>query len=151
LIMTEERPQPLQPFSEVHNEVRRLFQELIHQPWGPRSLSTATGWQPCCDIAETDAAIIVEIELPGVEHNDVHIEVDGDVLRISGERHATVEHQERQYYRTERSYGHFERRLPLPTSVDREGIRAQFQAGIVTITLPKKRPAGASPTARKES
>jgi HSP20 family protein len=149
--MTEERPQPPQPLSEVQNEVRRLFQELIHQPWGSHSVSTATGWQPCCDIAETDAAIIVEVELPGVEYNDVHIEVDGDVLRISGERHATVEHQERQYYRTERSYGHFERRLPLPAAVDREGIRAQFQAGIVIITLPKKRTVSASPMPRKES
>ena len=126
--MTEERPQPLQPFSEVHNEVRRLFQELIHQPWGPRSASTTTGWQPCCDMAETDAAIIVEVELPGVERQDVRIEVEGDVLRISGERHTTVEHQERHYSRIERSYGRFERHLRLSASVDREGIRAEFHA-----------------------
>jgi HSP20 family protein len=102
-------------------------------------------------MAETAEAIIVEIELPGVEHKDVHIEVEGDVLRISGERQATVKHQDRQYYRVERSYGHFERRLPLPASVDRAGIHAQFQAGIVTITLPKKRTVSASPMARKES
>ena len=149
--MTEERPQPLQPFSEVHNEVRRLFQELIHQSWGPRRASTTTGWQPCCDIAETDAAIIVEVELPGVERQDVRIEVDGDVLCISGERHATVAHQDRQYSRMERSYGHFERRVPLPASVDREGIRVQFQAGILTITLPKKQTASTSPMARKQA
>jgi LonB-like, AAA domain len=78
--MAEERPQPLQPFSEVQNEVRRLFQELIHQPWGARSASAATGWQPCCDMAETAEAIIVEVELPGVERHNVHIAVDGDVL-----------------------------------------------------------------------
>jgi HSP20 family protein len=149
--MAEERPQPLQPFSEVQNEVRRLFQELIHQPWGTRSSSAATGWQPCCDMAETEEAIIVEVDLPGVKRQDVHIAVEGDVLRISGERQATVAHQERQYSRMERIYGRFERLLPLPASVDRAGIRAQFQAGIVTITLPKKRTASASAIARKES
>jgi HSP20 family protein len=90
-------------------------------------------------MAETAAAIIVEVELPGMERSDVRIEVEGDVLRISGERHTTVQHQERQYSRIERSYGRFERQLPLPASVDRDGIRAQFQAGILTITLPKKR------------
>jgi HSP20 family protein len=102
-------------------------------------------------MAETEAAIIVEVELPGVERDNVHIEVEGDVLRISGERHATVAHQERQYSRIERSYGRFERQLPLPAAADREGIHAQFQAGILTITLPKKRTAGASPMTEKES
>lgn len=137
--MAEEGPQPLQPFFAVQDEVRRLFQELIHRPWGGRSPAALTAWQPCCDMAETAAAIIVEVELPGMERSDVRIEVEGDVLRISGERHTTVQHQERQYSRIERSYGRFERQLPLPASVDRDGIRAQFQAGILTITLPKKR------------
>jgi HSP20 family protein len=149
--MAEERPQPLPPFFAVQDEVRRLFQELIHQPWGARSVSAATGWQPCCDMAETEEAIIVEVELPGVERQDVQIEVDGDVLRISGERQATVAHQTRQYSRMERSYGRFERQLPLPASVDRAGIRAQFWAGIVTITLPKQRTARVTPRAQKES
>jgi HSP20 family protein len=148
--MAEEHPQPLQPFSEVQNEVRRLFQELIHQPWEARSPSAATGWQPCCDMAETEAAIVVEVELPGVERKDVRIEVEGDVLCISGERQATAEHRERQYYRMERSYGRFERQLPLPASVDREAIRAQFQEGILTITLPKKRTASEVPPQRHE-
>ena len=137
--MVEARPQPLQPFSEIHNEVRRLFQELIHQPWEARSPSAATGWQPCCDVAETKEAIIVEVELPGVERQDVRVEVEGDILHITGERRATVEHQERQYSRMERSYGRFERHLRLPASVDRAGIRAGFRAGLLTITLRRTR------------
>lgn len=136
--MAEDRPQPLRPFFEVQDEVRRLFQELIHQPWGGRSPAAAPGWQPCCDVAETTEAIIVELEPPGMERKAVHIEMDGDVLRVTGERHATVEHQKRQYSRMERSYGRFERYLRLPASVDREGIRAEFRAGILTIMLPKK-------------
>ena len=150
--MAENRPQSVRPFFEVEQEVRRLFQELIHQPWGSRGMPAASGWQPCCDVAETDEAIIVEVELPGVERQDVGVEVEGDVLRITGERRETVEHRERQYSRMERSYGRFERQLQLPSSVDRDRIHASFHAGILTITLPKKGPERSpTTTARKES
>jgi HSP20 family protein len=136
--MAERTPQSAQPFFEVQQEVRRLFQEMIHQPWGGRTLSEVSQWQPCCDIAETAKAIIVEIELPGVERKDVRVEVKDSVLHITGERRAAVERRGRQYFRTERSYGRFERYIRLPSSVDQRGIRAQFRAGILTVTLPKK-------------
>jgi HSP20 family protein len=136
--MAERIPQQAQPFFEVQEEVRRLFQEMIHQPWGGKLQPGGSQWQPSCDIAETAREIIVEIELPGVERKDVHVEVEDSVLRITGERRAAVERRGRQYYRTERSYGRFERHIRLPSSVDQEGIRAQFRAGILTVTLPKK-------------
>ena len=129
---------PLRPFFPVQEEVRRLFQELIHQPWGGRGPSEHSGWQPRVDMCETPEAIIVEVELPGVQREDVHIEVAGDTLRITGERRATSEHQERNYYRLERRYGRFERQLRLPGTVAREAIRAEFDAGILVITLPKR-------------
>ena len=68
----------------------------------------------------------------------VRIEVEGDFLRITGERRTTAEHQERNYYRLERRYGRFARQLRLPSTVAREGIRAEFDAGILIITLPKR-------------
>jgi HSP20 family protein len=102
-------------------------------------------------MAETNEAIIVEVEIPGVERKDIQVEVDGEVLRITGERRVTVKRQGRQYCRTERSYGRFERQLPLPASVNRAGIRVQFRAGILIITLPKQRTASASPTASQQS
>lgn len=149
--MIEDTPQLSGPFFEVQQEVRRLFQELIHQPWGGKGVAEPSRWQPCCDVAETGEAIIVEVELPGVERRDVRVEVEGDVLRITGERRATVERRARQYYRMERSYGRFERQLRLPATVDRAGIQARFRAGILTITLPKKRTEGDSRMLRKES
>ena len=78
--MAERTPQQVQPFFEAQQEVRRLFQEMIHQPWGGRALPEVTQWQPCCDIAETEKEIIVEIELPGVERKDVRVEVEGQYL-----------------------------------------------------------------------
>lgn len=129
---------PLRPFFPVQEEVRRLFQELIHQPWGGRQPSEPSGWQPQVDMCETPEAFIVEVELPGMQREDVHLEVHDDTLYITGERRTNSERQERSYYRMERSYGRFERQLRLPGTVAREAIRAEFDAGILIITLPKR-------------
>ena len=148
--MAEHRPQPLHPFFAVQDEVRRLFQELVYQPWGGSIRTTIQSWQPRCDLAETAAAIIVEVELPGVKRQDVQVEVEGDILRITGERRATVQRRGWQYHHTEQSYGRFARELRLPRTVDREAIHAHFRAGVLTITLPKKTTPPASVADRKE-
>ena len=124
--MAEELPS--RPFFPVQEEVRRLFQELIHQPWGGQRSPGTGNWQPRVDMCETPQEIIVEVELPGVRREDVRIEIVGDVLHITGERHTTAEHQERNYYRLERRYGRFARQLRLPSMVAREGIRTEFDA-----------------------
>jgi HSP20 family protein len=129
---------PSRPFFPVQDEVRRLFQELIHQPWRGQGVPETSHWQPHVDMCETPEEIIVEVELPGVQREDVRIEVEGDLLRITGERRTTSERQERNYYRLERRYGRFTRQLRLPGAVAREGIRAEFDAGILVITLPKR-------------
>ena len=128
---------PSRPFFPVQEEVRRLFQELIHQPWGGQGSPETHHWQPHVDMCETPEEIIVEVELPGVRREDVRIEVEGDFLHITGERRTTAERQERNYYRLERRYGRFARQLRLPGTVAREKIRAEFDAGILIITLPK--------------
>jgi HSP20 family protein len=130
---------PARPFFPVQEEVRRLFQELIHQPWGGQGATEAGNWQPHVDMCETPEEIIVEVELPGVQREDVRIEIEGDFLQITGERRTTAEHRKRNYYRLERRYGRFARQLRLPSTVRREGIRAEFDAGILTITLPKSK------------
>jgi len=129
---------PSRPFFPVQEEVRRLFQELIHQPWGGQGAPETGNWQPRVDMCETPEEIIVEVELPGVRRENIRIEVKGDFLHITGEKHATTERQERNYHRVERSYGRFARQLRLPGTVVREGIRAEFDAGILIITLPKR-------------
>jgi HSP20 family protein len=137
--MAEQKPPALTPFPEMHQEVRRRFRELIHQAWGGQNAPAASGWQPCCDVAETDDAIIVEIELPGARREDVQISVEDDTLRITGERRATQQHRSRGYYQVERQYGQFTRQLRLPHTVDQTAIQAEFADGVLTITLPKHR------------
>lgn len=93
--MAEERPQPWPLTFEVKHQVNQLFHELIHQSWGTIAPPPSTGWEPCCDVTETYKAIVVEIESPGVKREDVWVEVEGDVLRItkangfSGRAHST--------------------------------------------------------------
>jgi HSP20 family protein len=137
--MAEEQPQGLRPFLEVHQEVRRLFQELVYRPWGSQGLASPQSWQPRCDMVETDEAIIVEVELPGVTCEEVRLEVEGDVLRMTGERRAATQRQGRNYHYLEQHYGQFERQLRLPRSVDRDAMHAECVNGILRITLPKTR------------
>src|SRR2546428_14185523 len=93
---------PLRPFFPVQEEVRRMFQELIHQPWGGRGTSQPSNWQPRVDMCETPEAFIVEVELPGVQREDVRIQIEGDFLPITGERRANSARPERNYYRPAR-------------------------------------------------
>jgi len=123
---------------ETEKEVRRLFQELIHQSWGSGSSSGPHAWQPCADIWETDDALIVEIELPGVKRQDVSVEVDGDRLHITGERRTSVTRSGRHYYQMERTSGRFTRQLRLPHNADRDAIQARFRSGVLTLRIPKK-------------
>jgi HSP20 family protein len=136
--MAEEQLPSVRPFLEVQQEVRRLFQELVHQPWGRQGLTHSTSWQPRCDMVETNEAILIDVELPGVKREDVRLEVGDHVLHIAGERRALAQRQGRNYHYLEQQYGRFERQLRLPQTVDREAIRAEFDSGILSITLPKK-------------
>jgi HSP20 family protein len=136
--MTDDKRQTLNRMFEPHEAVRRLFSELVHQPWGGHEALPASTWQPCCDMVETDDAIIVEVELPGMQREDVHVDIQGDILRIAGERHVSTQRQGHNFHYLERQFGHFERQLPLPHSVDRDAIRADFSNGILVVTLPKR-------------
>jgi HSP20 family protein len=103
-------------------------------------------------MVETDEAIIVEVELPGVTCEEVRLEVEGEVLRMTGERRAATAQHGRNYHYLEQHYGRFERQLRLPRRVDREALHAECVNGILRITLPKTRelpPASTPP--RKEA
>jgi HSP20 family protein len=99
---------------------------------------------PRVDISETDNAISVHAELPGIDKKDVKITVnDGNILTISGEkkREEKSENLEKNYMRIERSYGSFARSFTLPENVAAENINAAFENGVLNITIPKKEPA----------
>lgn len=97
------------------------------------------GWMPPVDIFETQEAFRIQADLPGVAKGDVQINVEKNVLTLSGERVAVK--QEGTWHRNERAYGKFSRSFTLPVGIDAEGIQASFENGLLTLTVPKKQEA----------
>ena len=97
----------------------------------------ARSWCPTVDVCEEADRILLTAELPGFTQDQVKVEIEGNVLTMSGERKLTDETSPRNYSRMERSYGHFVRSFTLPSVVDRNKIHATFQNGLLEIELPK--------------
>jgi len=120
----------------LSQEVDRLFEELIYRPWGV-GRSAAEKWSPALDLYETETAFILEADLPGVREEEVSVEVENDELVLTGERTFQRETTSGSFHCSERRAGHFVRRLRLPASVDRAQIRAEFNNGVLRVTLPR--------------
>ena len=95
------------------------------------------GWIPACDVFEDKDGIKIVAELPGVRAEDVKLSVENNVLTIRGEKKQVAEEKTERVHRYERTYGTFERTFALPGTVDVDAIDAAFDAGLLTVTLPK--------------
>ena len=124
------------PVQRLSQEVDRLFDELIHRPWGLGRASVEE-WSPQLDLYETDAAFILEADLPGVKKQEVAVAVENGELVLQGQRSFERVTAEGSFYCRERRAGHFVRRLRLPASVSQAQIRAEFRNGVLRVTLPK--------------
>jgi HSP20 family protein len=106
-------------------------------PWGP---STGQGalqhWVPQMEMREKDGKLVITADLPGVEKKDVKVEFAHDMLTIEGERKREHEENRGEWQRSERSYGHFYRSIHLPEGTKADAVRAEFQNGVLTITIP---------------
>lgn len=118
-----------EPFTQ---EFDRLFGSLFEN--GGRQ---AQRWVPAMDLVEADDHFVLKADLPGLAEEDVAIEVQDNVLTISGSREAEHERKEKGWYRLERSYGSFSRSLTLPDGVDADKVEASFDRGVLEIRVPK--------------
>lgn len=134
------------PFYALQSNMNRLFDDFFGDfgmtPFGHWGEQTRL-FQPQIDISESDTAITVTAELPGLMDEDVEISLDRDVLTISGEKKEEKEEKDKNYYHVERSYGAFRRQIPLSAEVVADKVEATFKNGVLTIDLPK------SPDAQK--
>ncbi len=94
-------------------------------------------WAPSVDISETDDAFEVRAELPGVAKDDVHVSVKDNLLTLSGEKRQEKAEDTQNYRRVERRYGSFQRRFTLPPEVATDDIKAEFNDGVLTLSIPK--------------
>jgi HSP20 family protein len=112
----------------------RLFDDAFTRPISLRD----GGWSsPAVDMYQTDDEIVVKAAIPGFKADEVQINVTGDVLTLRGESKHEEERQEKSWHLREQRWGSFERSIPLPTDVMADQANADFENGILTITLPK--------------
>lgn len=124
---------PFKDLQAIQEKIDRIFEESL------RGKDIASGlWTPAVDIYETDDAIILEAELPGMNEKDIEVRVEDNVLTIKGERKIEQERKEENYYRMERYYGAFQRSFTLPSNVETDKIRAEYKKGILKVLMPKK-------------
>jgi HSP20 family protein len=115
--------------------VHRLFNSLFDTPTLPTA--TTRRWLPATDIVESDTHLLLRADLPGVAEEDIHVELNGDILTISGQRKSEHEARGNGFLRVERSSGSFRRSVRLPEGVDAEGISATFERGVLEVSVPK--------------
>lgn len=127
------------PFRELRNlqdEMTRLFTGVA--PSGNREETLRGGWYPSVDIWEDKENLFLEAELPGIKSEDVELSIENNVLTLRGERKFEKNAEGDNYHRVERSYGSFTRSFTLPQTVSTEGVKAEFNEGLLRVTLPKR-------------
>jgi len=131
--MTLMRWSPWNELESMNRQLSRLLDDGHHD-----MAHDAGHWAPSVDIRETDDALLVEAELPGVDKKDVHLEVKDGVLTLSGERRYEKDVKEANVHRVERAYGRFSRSFSLPRNVDAEKVEATMKDGVLEVRLPKR-------------
>jgi HSP20 family protein len=132
------RWEPVAELTTIQNEMNRLFNTLFDQPGqAPRGNGVPRRWVPAMDLVETDDHYVLRADLPGLSEDDVNIELESNVLTVSGERKIEHEQHVEGYYRVERAFGAFSRSLTLPEGVDAEAIQASFDRGVLEVRIPK--------------
>ena len=132
---------PWNPFRDLE-EMERRVAEMFRHPLTPsiwRSIpAEQMTWAPKLDIFEKGDKVVIKAEIPGMKEEDIHVSVEGDVLTIRGEKKTESEVKEEDYYHCERSYGSFSRSISLPSTVDASKVEAEYEDGVLEVTLSKK-------------
>ncbi len=126
------------PFTAMRREMDRLFEEMTKSFSLARPAFGMGVMAPRVDMRETDTAIEIQAELPGVTEKDIEVQLADGVLTLKGEKKQEREEKEKGYYLMERAYGSFLRQIPIPVEVEEDKVEAKFDKGVLTITLPKK-------------
>lgn len=128
------RWEPAREMMTLREAMDRLFDDAFTRPLS----LTSNNWSiPAVDMYQTDDEVVVKAALPGIKADEVQINVTGEVLTIKGETKQENETKEKAYHLREQRWGAFERSIVLPTEVVADKAKADFENGVLTITLPK--------------
>jgi HSP20 family protein len=126
---------PFRGVSTLQDQINRLFSDAFERTEGESNLTT---WAPAVDINESEHELVVKADLPGIDLQDLDIRVENNVLTIRGERKFENKVDQDNYLRVERTYGAFSRSFSLANTVNPEGIKADYQNGVLTLVIPKR-------------
>ena len=134
---------------DLRDEMDRMLEGMDQLIESPRlGLQQGEVFWPQIELSRKDDAFVVRADLPGIQKEDVHVEVTEDALRLEGERRSESREERSGFFHSERSYGRFERLIPLPEGCDTKDVRATFDNGVLEVTL--KAPQGRSSARRVE-
>src|SRR3984957_3824944 len=140
--MTERNEHKMKSFTvfrgkaTLQDQINRLFNDAFERTSNQES--NLPTWAPAVDIHENEQELIVKADLPGVEAKDLDIRVENNILSIRGERKFEKQVNEDNYLRVERAYGSFSRSFSLANTVNPDGIKANYQNGVLTLVVPKR-------------
>jgi HSP20 family protein len=132
---TISRFEPFRGTSTLQDQINRLFTDSFERSGEESNL---TSWAPAVDIFETEHELVVKADLPEIDPKDLDIRVENNILSIRGERKFESKVSEDRYLRVERAYGSFSRSFSLANTVNSEAIKADYQNGVLTLTVPKR-------------
>jgi HSP20 family protein len=130
------RWEPFREFSTLQDRMNRLFRET--QGSSQDETLTSSSFAPAVDVYEDEHNVTLKIEVPGIDEKDIDVRIENNTLTVHGERKIEKEEKEENYRRVERQYGSFTRTFNLPPTVDAEKVQADYDKGVLNITLPKK-------------
>lgn len=128
---------PLGNIASLQDRINKLFNDSFPRQTGDDGEMSLCAWTPSVDIYETDQGVVVAADLPGVNKEDVLVEVKDNIMTISGERSTDPTGQATNYYRRERLCGKFQRTFTLHAMVLPEEIKAKFKNGVLIIEIPR--------------
>ena len=130
------RWEPFRELAALQNEMGRWMNQMTGGTTPGNGQSSST-WLPAVDVWETENELVLAFDLPGIPEEKVSVELDDNVLTVSGERERTHEHADDRFYRYERRFGTFARSVTLQQGVNEEAIQAAYRDGVLEIHVPK--------------
>jgi HSP20 family protein len=130
------RWEPFRELAALQNEMGRWMNQVAGVMGQPGN-GQASSWLPAVDVWETDSELVLSFDLPGIPEDKITVELDDNVLTVSGERERSQEHSGDRFYRFERRFGSFARSVTLPTGVQEDQIKADYKDGVLEVRVPK--------------
>jgi HSP20 family protein len=131
------RWEPFREFAALQNEMGRWMNQLAGGVGSTVGNGHSSTWLPAVDVWETDKELVLSFDLPGIPEDKIAVELDDNVLTVTGERERIQERSEDRFYRFERRFGQFSRSVTLPSGVKEDQIKADYKDGVLEIRVPK--------------